>query len=265
MSKLMKTMRNILFVFIVVTILIHFSPTISKTIAEKVSLTNEELGNLLTSLDIFFSTVIAVYSLVDQKIAERRCIYDFSIEKDNLSLEAYRRFPSETENAYSYEYQRKSNDIEKPYYGMEVILEDKPICSVGIPLCMEVSTGLDGESITFSNLIVYTRKKGEIRKSKKLSQGTVIEKPIQAGNKFLIRIQLLCNHELEKLLLNSCVYLNFILILKDDRGRTYKKYIFLKVQNTMGESRILSISSRNNWITYIEKMLKLQYQLYKKR
>lgn len=148
---------------------------------------------------------------------------------------------------------------------MEVRLERNALRSVGIPLCMKVSTGLNGESIEFSNLRVYIRKRKKVIKSKKLSQGIRIEKPIQSGKKFLIRIQLLCNQQLEKKILDSRIYLSFVLILHDDRGRTYKKYIFLVVQNIMGETKLLSITSRNNWISYIVKLLKLNYRLCKKR
>lgn len=265
MSKWIKILRNILFLFIFITFAVHFFPNISAVISNMVSLTDEQLSNFLTSLDIFLSTALALYSLMDQKLAERRCVYDFSIENDNLSLEAYRRFPSEIKSSYSYVYKRKNDDIEIPYYGMEIRLEKNALCSVGIPLCMKISTGLNGESITFSNLRVYIRNQGKVLKSKKISQGAIIEKPIQDGKKFLVRIQLLCNHQLEKALLDSRIYLSFILTLNDDRGQKYRKYILLRVQNTMGETRILSISSRNNRFSYIGKLLQLNYQLYQKK
>lgn len=265
MFKWNKILRNILFSLIIVTLIVHLFPNISVVISKTVKLTDEQLSNFLTLMDILLSTVIALYSLMDQKLMEKSCIYDFSIENDNLSLEAYRRFPSEIENSYSYVYRRENDDIDSPYYGMEVRLERNALRSVGIPLCMKVSTGLNGESIEFSNLRVYIRKRKKVIKSKKLSQGIRIEKPIQNGKKFLIRIQLLCNQQLEKKILDSRIYLSFVLILHDDRGRTYKKYIFLVVQNIMGETKLLSITSRNNWISYIVKLLKLNYRLCKKR
>lgn len=263
MSRWLKILRNVLFLCIFITFVIHFFPGISTKISKMVSLTDDQISNFLTFMDIFLSTIVALYSLLDQKIAERRCIYDFSIENDNLSLESYRRFPSEKRNSYSYVYKRKNNDIEIPYYGMEVKLEKDALCSIGIPLLMTVSTGLTGEKIIFSNLKVYIRYKDHVI-YKKLSHGTIIEKPISDGKRFLVRIQLLCNHNLEKILLNNQIHLSFKLALNDDQGRRYKKYIFLKVQNTMGETRILSIASRNSWYSYIGKLVKLHYQLYHK-
>ena len=263
MSRWFKILRNILFLFIFITFATYVFPGISEKISTIVRLSNDEISNFLALIDIILSTILALYTLVDQKLTERKCVYDFSIENDNLSLEAYRRFPSEIKNSYSYEYRRKDNDIETPYYGMEVRLEENALNSVGIPLLMSVFTGVSGEKITFSNLEVYI-KRGEVVKFKKLSHGTIIEKPIQDGRKFLIRIQLLCNHELEKLLLDSRIYLSFKLTLDDDRGCRYTKYYFLKIQNIMGETRILSIVSRNNWCSYIGKLIKLRYQLYKK-
>lgn len=54
------------------------------------------------------------------------------------------------------------------------------------------------------------------------------------------------------------------LTLTDDREKKYNKYIFLTVQNNaMGESNILSISSKNSWISYIGKMIKQHYRLTK--
>lgn len=147
---------------------------------------------------------------------------------------------------------------------MEVSLEDKPLCSVGIPLCMKVSTKLDGKNIVLSDLKIFVKKQGKTEKTGKLSKGVVIEKPIQNEKEFLIRILLLCNHQLEKVLLDSCIYLSFVLTLIDDRGRKYNKYLFLKVQNVMGESRILSISSKNNWFCYIGKLIKQYYLLNRK-
>lgn len=263
MSRWLKILRNILFFFVFTTFVIHFFPGISTKLSKIVNLTDAQISNFLTLMDIFLSTIVALYSLLDQKLAEQKCLYDFSIENDNLSLESYRRFPSEQGNTYSYVYKRKGNDIEIPYYGMEVELEKDALCSVGIPLLMEVFTGLNGEKITFSNLKVYVRYEENVI-CKKLSHGTIIEKPIHDGKKFLVRIQLRCNHNLEKILLNSQINLCFSLILNDDRGKKYKKYIFLKVQNTMGETRILSVASRNSWYSYMGKLTKLHYQLYHK-
>lgn len=264
MHKGIKILRNILFLFIIITIAIHISPTILAFISNMVMLTDDQLSNALTALDIIFSSVIAIYSLVEQKIGEKRCLYEFAIEKDNLSLEAYRRFSTELNNAYSYDYRRKSEDIEKPFYGVEVELQDKAFCSVGIPLRMEVSTGLYGNSIVFSNLRVFAKKNGTvIAKKQMLSKFLIIDMPIKDEKKFLVRIQLLCNQQLEKALWDSRIYLSFALTFIDDRGRKYNKYLFLTVQNTiMGESSILSVSSRNNWFMYIVKLAMQQYKLY---
>lgn len=261
MHKGIKVLRNILFLFIIITLVIRFYPSILTFISNIIKLTDDQMSNMLTTLDISISFIIALYSLVEQKFTERKCLYEFEIEKDNLSFEKYRRFPTEINHAYSYDYHRKGEDIEKPYYGIEVELQEKALCSVGIPLRMEVSTGLFGESIGISNLIVIAKKNGKIEVKKiKLSKNLIIDMPIKDEKKFLIRIQLLCNHQLEKILLESCIYLNFTLTFKDERGRKYNKYVFLKIQNTMGESEILSISSRNNWFSYIVKLIKQFYQ-----
>lgn len=263
MSRWLKILINVLFLFIFVTFMVHFFPGISMKISKVVSLTDNQISNFLTLVDICLSTIVALYSLLEQKLAEQRCSYVFSIENDNLSLESYRRFPSEKRNFYSYDYKRRSNDIESPYYGMEVKLEKDALCSVGIPLLMEVHTGLNGEKIVFSNLKVYIRYEDNVI-CKKLSHGIIIENPIHDGKKFLIRIQLLCNHNLEKKLLDSQIHLCFTVALKTDRGRKYKKYVYLNIRNTIGETRILSMALKNSWHLYIGKLIELHYQLYHK-
>lgn len=265
MHKGIKILRNILFVFVIITLVVHFYPSTLGFISNIAKLTDDQMSNILTTLDISISFIIALYSLVEQKVTERKCLYEFEIEKDNLSFEEYRRFPTELNHAYSYYYRRNNEDIEKPYYGIEVELQEKSLCGVGIPLRMEVSTGLFGESIEISNLRITAKKNGKIEaKKSKLSQNLIIDMPIKDEKKFLIRIQLLCNHQLEKILLDSCIYLNFALTFKDDRGRKYRKYIFLKIQNTMGESKILSISSKHSWFLYIGKLIKQYFQLNKR-
>lgn len=264
MPNLIKYVRNILLLLIIITLIIQFFPIISVGITNKVCLTNEQLSNGLTTLDIFLSTVLAVYSLVEQRSIEERCVYDFSILENSLNLHKYIRFPSETSNSFMYTCDRENDGIDTPYYGMEIALEDKALCSVGIPLCMKISTKLNGKSIVLSDLKISIMKQGKIEKTRKESKGVAIEKPIQDEKEFLIRILLLCNHQLEKILLDSCIYLSFVLTLIDDRGRKYNKYLFLKVQNTMGESRILSISSKNNWFSYIGKLINQHYLLNRK-
>lgn len=266
MHKWIKFLRGILFVFIVITLVIQFSPDILAFISNIAQLTEDQVSNILTAVDIFISLVIALESIIEQKIAERRCLYEFEIEKDYFSFEKYRRFPTELDNAYSYDYYRRNEDIEKPYYGIEIELEEKALCSVSVPLRIKVSTGLFGESLTFSNLNFVAKRNGKIqaKKSKQFSN-LIIKMPIKDEKEFLVRVQFLCNYQLEKELIDSCIYLNFKLTFNDDRGRRYKKYISLRIQNVMGESSILSISSKDNWFIYVGGLIKLYYQINKKR
>lgn len=253
MNKGIKILRNILLVFVTIALVIQFSPNAVTFITKMAKLTNDQISNILAALNLTISFVIALCSLIEQILVERKCLYEFEIERDSLSLEGYKRFPTELEHAYSYDYCRNKEDIEKPYYGMEVELQENALCSVGIPLRMKVSTELFGESIDISNLSIVAKKNGKIKaKKSNLSRNLVINMPIKDEKNFLIRIQLLCNHQLEEILLDSCIYLNFKLTFKDDRGRKNKKNIFLKMQNIKGESKILSIYQKNNWFTYID-------------
>lgn len=264
MSTWIKVLRNTLFLLILITFSVHFSPIILTKISDKISITDEQIGDFLSTLEILLSTMLAISSFVDQKVVERRCVYNFSIEKNSLSLQEYIRFSTNIDNTFVCFYKKDNDEIQTPYYGMLVEFEKNASCSVGIPLCMEVSTTLDGEKITFSHVRVCARNQGQILKGKKLSQGSIIEMPIQDGRKYIIRLLLMCNHEIERKLLDSCIYLTFVLVLNDSRGRKIKKYIFIEVQNRLGENRIVSISSKDNWFAYMRKLVNHQYQLYLK-
>lgn len=179
-----------------------------------------------------------------------------------LSLQKYRRYSTERKSTFAYVCERENDNIDKPYYGMEVELEEGALGSVGIPLCMKVSTKLNGKSIDFLDVRIYAVRQGKIETSERLKKGIKIEKPIEDGKEFLIRILLECNNQMQNILLESRIYLSFKLTLTDDREKKYNKYIFLTVQNNaMGESNILSISSKNSWISYIGKMIKQHYRV----
>lgn len=262
MHKWVKILRDILILYIVFRIIFSFSPNTSITISKISNLSNEQISNVLTIFDIGISLIIALYSLVEQKLAERRCLYEFAIEKDNLSFNTYRRFSSELSTAFSYDYSRQSEDIQKPYYGIEIELENQAIKNVGIPLRMEVSTNLFGKSIVLSNLRIVAAKNGKlIVKKNSFFKNLEINMPIKDKKKFLVRLLLSCNADLEKELLDSRIYLNFTLTFYDDRGRSYKKYFLLTIQNSFGEPRILSVTSTHNWISYIGYLIKYNCHL----
>lgn len=269
MHRWTKILRVVLFIFISSTLIIHIFPNALIVLSNISKLNDNQINNILMTFDIVISFIIALYSLIEQKAAEKRCLYEFKIEKDNLGFESYRRFPTELNYAYSYDYHRKTIDgidIEKPYYLIEVGLQENALCSIGIPLRIKISTELYGKCIIFSNLNIVAMKDGKVKAKKiNLSKNLIINMPIKDGKFFLIRILLLCDHELEQELLDSCIYLSFTLTFKDDRNKIYNKYIFLKIQNVMGESRILSISSKNNWISYILKLGGQGYHINKKR
>ena len=79
MPKSIRTIRNILVIFIFVTLVVQFFPYISSGIADKIKVTDAQLSNFLTSLDITLSTLLVLYSLMEQKLAEKRCVYNFTV------------------------------------------------------------------------------------------------------------------------------------------------------------------------------------------
>lgn len=262
MSKILKLLMGLLLVFIFITIIARFTPVPTILLSKKMKITSDELANGLTILDMFLAVLMAAYASKEQNKLAQRCIYDFSVAKDNLSFEGYCRFPSVHEDVFTYECDIEASNIERPYYGMDISIEEKGICSGGVPLQMKVITQLDIKSLTFSNVQAYTRCSEIVRKSKKLAHGTVIQRTIQDGMAFLVRMQLLTNRELYQEILESRIFLNFVITVEDDRGKKYKKYIMLNTQNVNGEGRDLSVKSENHYLKYIWELMKLRYQLY---
>lgn len=255
----MKKLRNflwiILLISLIITVLLYFIPDASKRVSDYVNITDNQLNICLTFLDILVSAILTIWTELDQKKAEKQCTYNFEIEKDNLSLQNYKRIPDETNSTYKYFCQRKVEDTDSPYYAMDIRMVENALCSVGIPLCMTVSTGLSGNKIKFTKLKVFIKKKNLLKYT--LEKGIIIEKPIENGKKFLIRIRLLCDHNLEKSLLNSHIYVCFKIELEDDKQRSHRKYIILEILNTLGGPEILSICSKNNRFAYTREIRKL--------
>ena len=51
-----------------------FFPGISTKLSKIVNLTDAQISNFLTLMDIFLSTIVALYSLLDQKLAEQKML-----------------------------------------------------------------------------------------------------------------------------------------------------------------------------------------------
>lgn len=226
MPKSIRTIRNILVIFIFVTLVVQFFPYISSGIADKIKVTDAQLSNFLTSLDITLSTLLVLYSLMEQKLAEKRCVYNFTVVENSLSLEKYRRYSTERKSTFAYVCERENDNIDRPYYGMEVELEEDALGSVGIPLCMKVSTKLNGKSIDFLDVRIYAVRQGKVETSERLGKGIKIEKPIEDGKEFLIRILLECNNQMQNILSESRIYLSFKLTLTDDREKNIISIFF---------------------------------------
>ena len=260
MGKLRKIFLIMLLIILIITGLVYFFPETSKILGGLTKMTDDQLSNCLTFVDILISTILSIGVWIDQKKAEKRCTYDFGIEQNNLSFHNYIRVPDETNCTFKYVYERKAeDDMDTPYYGMDIEMAENALCSVGIPLWMTVSTELHGNRIKFSKLKIFIKNDSLLKY--KIKRGTIIEKPIENGKKFLIRIRLLCDHNLEKELLNSRIYICSTIELEDDKKQKYKKYIILEIQNILGNSQILSIYSRNSIFTYRRKIHKLNKQL----
>lgn len=268
MNKIFKILTLILMVFVTVTLIVYISPDILIALSSILNLTDDQLSNLLAVIDTALSFSIAIYTIIDQKRVEKRCQYDFLIEKDSLSFHLYNRYPTEITNAYRYEYcRKKEDDVEEPFYLVDIYLQKEAVASVGIPLTMQVITGLLGNCIEFRNLNIYACKNGKSigAKYKKTDKFLRIVDSVRDEKKFLVRLKLLCDYELQKVLQESCIYISFMITLKDDRGRKYKKYIFLMLQNVRGETRILESDSSHSWLLYIRKLVEIKYSLLKKR
>lgn len=244
MHKSINTIHKIFLVLVIIMLIIRIYPNAVILVGGISKLSDGQINNIITALDVIMFFVVSIYSYMEQKKTEERCVYEFQIEKDNLNFEKYRRYDTDSQYAYMYTCHRDNNDIQEPYYGVDVKLERNAICSVGIPLRMSVLTNLDGNSIEISKLNVVAKRNGKVVAEKKLSNQILkIDMPIRESKIFLIRVKLLCNQKLEKILLDSRICLKFTILIKGERGRKNKKSISLNIQNIMGQSKILSVAS----------------------
>lgn len=266
MNKWFKVLTFVLMVFVAITLIAYVSPNNLLFLSSVFNLTDDQLSNILAAIDIALSFGIAIYTIIEQKRVEKRCQYDFLIEKDNLSFDSYNRYSTDIENAYRYDYCRKNEDgIKEPFYLVDIHLQKEEIASVGIPLNMQVITGLAGNIIEFRKLNISASKNGKgiginYKNSDKFLE---IVAPVRDEKRFLIRLKLLCDYKLQKTLQDSCIYISFLITLKDDRRRKYKKYIFLVIQNVRGETKILESDSSHSWLLYIRKLFKIKCSMKK--
>lgn len=259
MSRKSKTITFALITIIATTIIIIKNPHILIYISRITNLTDAQISNFLAVIDIILTIIFFIYSNINQKKEGQACQYEFSIDKDGLSFDDYTRFPR-SNDVYDYVYNRE-DDISRPYHALDVHFGDKEIAGVGIPLVIKVNTNLSGGKLVLSNLQAYIKNCTYSAKNILPIPKLVIESPINNGKKFLIRIKLLCDHQLEQEFLDSSVYLVFKIILTDNKKTKHKQYCFLNVQNIkLGESHILSSTIEYNWISYIITLLKLKWQ-----
>lgn len=252
----------ILLILVTFTFIVYISPDALSFLSGKLNMSDDQLSNFLAAMDVALSSCIAVYTIMDQKRVEKRCQYDFTIETDSLSFNHYKRYPTEIKNAYRYEYCRKKEDgIEEPFYLADIPLQEEAVASIDIPFTIQVLTGLFGNSIEFSRLNIYACKNGRSIgvNYKKTYKFLRIVEPIRDGKKFLVRLKLLCDYELQQALQDSRIYVNFKTTLQDDRGRKYKKYTFIMLQRINGETRILEVDSSHSWILHIRKLAGIMY------
>ena len=78
MNKWMKILRNVLLILVVITCVVQFYPKDLKFITDITKMNDDQISNILTMLDIFISLGIALYSLVEQKLNEQKCLYEFT-------------------------------------------------------------------------------------------------------------------------------------------------------------------------------------------
>ncbi len=259
MSRKSKTITFALIIIIATTIIVIKNTHILIYISRVTNLTDAQIGNLLTAMDIILAIIFFIYSNINQKKEGQACQYEFSIDKNGLSFDDYTLFPR-SNDVYDYVYNRE-DDVIRPYHALDVHFVDKENAGVGIPLIIKVNTNLSGERLLLSNLQAYIKNCTYSTKNILPFPRLVIESPINNEKKFLIRIKLLCDHKLEQELLDSSVFLVFKIILTDNKKTKHKQYCFLKVQNIkLGESHLLSSTIEYSWISYIMKLLKLKWQ-----
>lgn len=227
------------------------------------SFSDGQIGNIVAMVNVILAFIIGLHSFIEKKREEERCQYSFTIAKNYLGLGCYSRVPLYKNEGYEYNFEEMKNDIS--YYGFSLPMVDKANYTFSIPLEMDVSTKLIGDKIRISNVRVLVEKNGYFVINQKIKGELSIEESICDKKKFLIRFALECDHKLEKLLLNNRIFMNFRIVLTDDRGKDFCKYYFLEVQNVMGEKILVKRTPKRNRISCLQELVSIYYYVYRRK
>lgn len=256
-------LQCILFIFVAITVVFCFFPSVIVDVIICNQLSEQGMINLLTAIDILFGILLALYKLGEEKYIKKRCRCLFRIEDESLSFQNYRAFQTGIDDTYFYKCYRGNDDIESPFYLVKVYLDEMRIRGFNLPLTLQIITELSIRRIAFSRLSIYVNNCDRIERKKRILKFLDIENQIERDKKYLIRFQLLCDKDLEKVILNSIMFFSFKITMYDDKGRKQKMFFLFRIQNVMGKSEIMSISESHDFFTEICQKLKLMRLLHK--
>ena len=243
---------------ILATLINQWSPFSSNIIFDNLSITDDEWGNILSALDIFFALLLALLSWIDTTLDRKKFQYKVSIAKESFRFDNYVSFDNNSNGSYVYEFATEMNDIEGQFCTIPIELSRNPCAGINIPLVISVLSCPDGNLLEVKKLHLFVKKGNSIIKQRKIKvNGCTFGPVIKTGMKFFVRLSLRCSFRLEQALLDSRYFICLPLTFHDYRNHTYKKYIIIEIQSVQDYYVLKHIDADNSFVTYILKKVKI--------
>lgn len=207
---------------------------------------------ILAGIEIFDGLLIAWLKYWNENEERKKCQYKFEIAPESLRFNDFYAFDPINANSYTYVYTSASQEIEAPYYTINVPLTEEHCASVNIPFVLTVQRCPDGDKIEINDVFVNVENNGKpILKKRATNLHCVIGSNVTNGIKYLLRISLLCSFEKEQPLLNSRYIISLRLNFHDWRNQKITKFVAIEIQSVYNKKIIKQIVSHNSYLRHI--------------
>lgn len=207
-----------------------------------------EWSVILAGIDILVALLLAYLTYWDQNEEKKKCQYKFEIAPESLCFDGYYALDNINIDSYTYVYNSTNQGIEAPYYAVNVALTKKHCASINVPFILTVQKCPDGEKIELTDVFVSVEKNGkQICQEGTTNIHCTIGSNVTNGMKYLLRVSLLCNFEMEQRLLNSRYFISMRLNFCDCRKKKIIKFVTVEIQNVNGKKIIKRVVSHNSY------------------
>lgn len=252
MRKIIHFTKIILIFFGILFLFNIFSPGGISGVISACQFETAEWSVILAGIDIFVALLLAGLTHWDQNEEKKKCQYKFEIASESLCFDRYYALDNINTDSYTYVCNSTNQGIEAPYHAVNVALTKKYCASINVPFILTVQKCPDGEKIELADVFVSVEKNGkQIRQEGTTDIHCTIGTNVANGMKYLFRISLLCNFEMEKHLLNSRYIISMRLNFHDCRNKKLAKFVAVEIQSVNGEKIIKQVVSHNSYAQHL--------------